>query len=131
MITIRDDRTKRTIHVTMTGFLTLDEVREAVIRVKSATDGYKDGPHLFLADMRGLKPAAPEVAEVLGKAIAYTRQHGVVFCAHLSDSSTVQLQAARLAREAVEGDPAIINVISLEEAERVLEEQRRKLLSLA
>jgi hypothetical protein len=127
MIAIHDDRAKRTVRITMNGFIKLDEMQAAAVRMKSLCDGYQGSPHVCLADMRGLKPSTPEVAGVMGQAIGYTRQHGVVHCAHLTDSSTVMLQAARLVREVVPGDPAITNVLSLEEAELVLDEVRRKL----
>jgi hypothetical protein len=127
MITVKNNRAKRTIHITMSGFIKLDEMEQAAGAVRRATDEYGGAPHLVLADMRGLKAVLPEVADAMGTAIGYTRAHGVVHCAHLSDSSTVRLQASRLVREAVEGDPATTNVVSLEEAERVLDEVRAKL----
>ena len=127
MIAIQDDRAKRTVRITMTGFIKLEEMQAAAVQMKGLTDAYEGSPHLCLADMRGLKPSSPDVAGAMGEAIAYARQHGVVHCAHLSDSSTVMLQAARLVREVVPGDPGITNVVSLEEAELVLDEVRRKL----
>ena len=127
MIDIKNDRAKRTIRVTMVGAIKLDEVKAKVAIMKKVTDGYEGAPHLVLADMRGMKATAPDVADVMGEAIAYQRRHGVVHCAHLSDSSTTRLQMARLARQAVEGDPGMTEVVSLEEAERVLDEIRAKL----
>jgi hypothetical protein len=127
MITVKNDRRARTITITMTGFVKLDEFEAAAPLMKKATDEYQDAPHLVLADMRGFKAATPEVAAALGAAIAYERQHGVVHCVHVSESATVRLQAARVVREVVEGDPAITEVVSVAEAERVLEEIRRKL----
>jgi hypothetical protein len=127
MITIKNDRAKRTVRVTMTGFIKLDEMQEAAAKLKRVTDEYREAPHLVLADMRGLKAVQPEVADAMGAAIGYTRAHGVVHCAHISDSSTVRLQTARLVREVVEGDPGTTNVVSLDEAERVLDEVRAKL----
>ncbi len=94
---------------------------------KAATDSYGGGKHLVLADMRGLKPATPEVAEIMGEAIGYARSRGVACCAHLSDSSIQRLQTARLAREASPHDDVTTDVVSPEEAERVLEEARARL----
>jgi hypothetical protein len=127
MVEVRNDRARRTVYIRMTGAISLAEVTAAVKDVRRATDGYGGAPHVVLADMRGFVPAAPEVADVIGAGIAYTRRRGVVHCAHLSDSSVVRLQAARLVREAVLGDPGLTEVISLEEAERVLDEVRSKL----
>jgi hypothetical protein len=111
----------------MVGAIKLDELKAAVVTMKKVTDTYEGVPHLVLADMRGMKATAPEVADVMGEAIAYQRRGGVVHCAHLSDSSTTRLQMARLARQAVEGDPGMTEVVSLEEGERVLDEIRAKL----
>jgi hypothetical protein len=127
MVEVRNDRARRTVYIRMTGAISLAEVTAAAKDVRRATDDYGGAPHLVLADMRGFVPAAPEVADVIGAGIAYTRRRGVVHCAHLSDSSIVRLQAARLVREAVLGDPGLTEVISLEEAERVLDEVRSKL----
>lgn len=92
----------------------------------AATRSYGGGNHLVLADMRGLKPADPAAAEVMGSAIGYARAHGVACCAHISDSTVARLQARRLAREASPEDDVTIDVVSLEEAEQVLEEARAR-----
>lgn len=127
MISIENDPAARTIRVTMVGFIRMDEVETAAEKMKRMTDTYGGAPHLVLADMRGLKAVPPDVADAITAAIAYTRARGVVHCAHLSESSTVRLQAARMVREVVEGDPGMTTVVSLEEAEKVLAEQRAKL----
>jgi hypothetical protein len=127
MIDINNDPAARTVRVTMTGVIKLDEIQTAVAALKKATETYGGAPHLVLADMRGMKPVAPDAADAMGAGIAHVRRRGVVLCAHLTDSSTVRLQAARLARQAVEGDPGITEVVSLDEAERVLDEARARL----
>jgi|HubBroStandDraft_4_1064222.scaffolds.fasta_scaffold547386_1 hypothetical protein len=127
MIEMKNDRASRTVRVRMSGAVSLEEMVAADKTLRAMSDEYRGALHVVLADMRGFRPLAPEVAEVMGAGIAYTRRRGVVHCAHLSDSSIVRLQAARLVREAVVGDPAITEVVSLEEAERVLEEVLSKL----
>ncbi len=104
-----------------------NEMKEWADAYIAATDAYAGGPHLVLADMRGLKPAGPESAEIMGNAIAYARTRGVACCAHLSDSTIQRLQTARLAREASPHDDVTTDVVSPEEAERVLEEARVRL----
>jgi hypothetical protein len=79
---------------------------------------------MLIADMRGLAPLSQESAKLMGEAIAFQRAHGIVLCAHLSDSSITRLQAKRLAREATPNDKVTIEVVSPEEAERVLDERR-------
>ena len=124
---VKNDPEKRTIYVRMSGFMREDEMKEWAEAYKAATDTYKGEKHLVLADMRGLKPAGPEAAEIMGQAIGYARARGVACCAHLSDSTIARLQAARLAREAAVGDDVTTDVVSLEEAERVLAEARSRL----
>lgn len=124
---VKNDPEKRTIYVRMSGFMREDEMKEWAEAYKAATDSYGGGKHLVLADMRGLKPATPEVAEIMGEAIGYARSRGVACCAHLSDSSIQRLQTARLAREASPHDDVTTDVVSPEEAERVLEEARARL----
>jgi hypothetical protein len=46
---------------------------------------------------------------------------------HLSDDSVARLQAARLARQASPYDDSTFDVVSLDEAEKVLTELRLKL----
>lgn len=128
MLEINNDRAARTIYLRMSGTVTLDETRAGAEAARRATDDYRGEPHMVLADMRGVRPLAPEAAQVMGDAIAYQRARGVVCCVHLSDSSIVRLQAARLAREAVSGTTDTFEVVSLEEAEHVLSETRAKML---
>ncbi len=124
---MKNDPEERTIYVRMSGFMREDEMKEWAEAYIAATDTYQGGKHLVLADMRGLKPAGPEAAEIMGRAIGYARARGVACCAHISDSTIARLQAARLAREAAAGDDVTTDVVSLEEAERVLEEARARL----
>lgn len=120
----------RTISFHATGMLTLEEALQAEEEGKRASDSYRGKPHLVLADARGLKPASPEIAEILQRIIRYCRLRGTVCCVHVYDSAVSRLQAARLAREAtrdVDGT-LTVEVVSLEEAEQVLTEQRALLL---
>lgn len=127
MYEVDNDVEKRTIRLRMSGFMREDEMREWAEAYIAATDSYGGGKHLVLADMRGLKPADPKAAEIMGKAIGEARAKGVARCAHISDSTIARLQAARLAREASPGDDVTIDVVSLDEAEQVLDEARAKL----
>ena len=77
--------------------------------------------------MRGLTPLSPEGARIFGEIIKYSRARGCLACVHLSDSSIARLQAARLAREASPYDDITVNVVSIEEAQRVVEEKQGSL----
>ncbi|HEX7118640.1 MAG TPA: hypothetical protein VF212_07630 [Longimicrobiales bacterium] len=104
-----------------------DEMQEWADAYIAATDSYGGGSHVVLADMRGLKPAGAEAAEIMGKAIGYARSRGVVCCAHISDSTIARLQAARIAREASPNDDVTTDVVSIDEAELVLAEARARI----
>lgn len=123
----RNDTGKRTIYVRLSGFIREDEMSEWAQDYKAATDSYRGGEHLVLADMRGMKPTNETAAEIMREAIAYARARGVACCAHLSDSTISRLQTRRLAREASEHDDVTVDVVSLEEADAVLDEAREKL----
>ncbi|MFO7177103.1 MAG: hypothetical protein DIU78_000250 [Pseudomonadota bacterium] len=124
---IANDVGNRTIRLRMTGEYDLSGMQRLAQELRRATDEYANRSHLILADMRGMLPLAPEVAHVFGELIAYTRHHGVVRCAHLSDDTVQKLQASRLGRQSTPKEDLTVNVASLDEAERVLAEMRAKL----
>lgn len=123
---VRNEPKHRTVYVTMSGLFDETSIDQAAREIVGATDSYRGQPHLCLADMRGLKAMKPAVAEILGKAIGTSRERGVVACAHMNDDIVARLQAARVARVHAQ-DGVTIEVASLEEAERVLDEQRATL----
>lgn len=124
---VRNDPAKRTIYIRMAGFLEEPQLRKLVELYREATASYRGQAHLVLADMRGMQIASMEMARLFGDAIGEARKLGVACCAHLSTSTVQKLQAARLAREHSPGDDVTVNVVSLEEAEKVLEEARLRL----
>ncbi|MCK6592069.1 MAG: hypothetical protein HUU21_06950 [Polyangiaceae bacterium] len=118
---------KLTIRFRASGSLRGDGVHAAMAALKKAVDTFTGRSHFFLADMRGLIPMTLEDAEVLREGIAYSRKRGTILCVHLSDSATMRLQASRLAREVSPHDEMTVEVVSLDEAERVLEDAFRHL----
>jgi len=126
--TVRNNAAERTIYVRMTGAFDETAMQAFATDYKRATDEYRGGAHLVLADMRGMKPTSPDAATVLGEAIGYARGRGVACCAHLSDSTIQRLQARRVARSSSPGDDVTIDVASEDEAKRVLAEQREDLV---
>jgi len=98
------------------------EIAEAFAAYATISQFYKGKPHMLIADMRGMAPLPPELAEKMMEAIAYGREHGVVFCVHLSDTGIVRLQSRRLAAEAdPRGHGTMVEVDSLEEAWRQID----------
>lgn len=119
----------RTICFQMSGMLTEQEVHQLERETRRIVDTYQGRSHLVFADMRGLRPASPPVAEIMQRIISYCRRHGTMCCVHLSDIAITQLQAARLARQATRNldGTLTIDVATLQEAEQVLKEQRNYL----
>jgi hypothetical protein len=131
MIKVNVDRHRRTITFRASGTLTLDDVKRTLDEARWATDLFKGGEHIVLADLRGMAVLSPEVATVFGEVIQYGRMNGTAWCVHLSDSSVGRLQAARLARDVSPQDKTTINVVSLDEAEKVIEEKYPKIRGAA
>ena len=129
MFEVTNQPRRRTILIQMRGNFSEKEMADWAAAYKTATDSYGGSEHLVLADMRGLFTCAPTVAKILMETIAYARRHGVVLCAHISDMTVMRLQAARIARQASEGDDVTIDCVSTEEAEKVLREKRFELLA--
>ena len=127
MYEVTINRARRTILFRATGTLTIDELRKILEEAKRATNGFRGEPHVVLADMRGIATLSPEGAAIFSEVIRYGRSRGTVCCVHLSDSSVARLQANRLAREVSPYDDITVNVVSIEEAERVIEEKLEKL----
>lgn len=119
----------RTITVQMSGYLSEEEAHAAELEFRRAVDSYRGKPYLVLADGRGSKPTNAAVAEIIQRTIGYGRLHGTAVCVHLFDSAIARLQTARLAREVMGGadDTITIEVVSMDEAELVLKEQRQRL----
>jgi hypothetical protein len=117
----------RTIRFVASGILTEEDVQKAADDARAMTTAYAGKKHMVLADLRGLKPASPKVAQKLGELIAYQRANGVSLCVHLSDETVTRLQVDRLSRQASPHDKMTFDVVSIEEAEAVLSEARLKL----
>ncbi len=127
MFEVNIDRARHTITFRASGALTVEEMKKILGEAKWATDGFRGEPHLVLADMRGMSPLSPEGTALFGEVIRYGRTHGTICCVHLSDSSIARLQAARVAREASPYDDITVNVVSMEEGERIIAEKEKQL----
>ena len=130
MATIYDARSepaRHTIYLRLSGLLREDDMRVFFERYRVLTDAFEGRKHFILADLRGMAPASPEAARLMGEAIGYGRARGVACCAHVSDAAVARLQSLRLAHEATVGDDVTIDAASLAEAERILDEARHRL----
>lgn len=121
---VKNEPSERTIYVRMAGFFEESEMKQFIQLYMEATASYDGKPHVVLADMRELQISSLDVSKLLGEAIGKARQQGVTCCAHLTSSTVVKMQMARLAREHSPGEDVTVNVGSLEEANKVLAEAR-------
>ncbi len=121
---VKNEPSERTIYVRMAGFFEESEMKQFIELYLEATASYEGKPHVVLADMRELQISSLDVSKLLGDAIGKARQRGVTCCAHLTSTTVVKMQMARLAREHSQGDDVTVNVSSLEEAHKVLAEAR-------
>lgn len=121
---VKNETAERTLYLRMEGFFEENEMKDFVRLLLEASASYGGQPHLVLADMQGLQISSLDVAKLLGEAIGKARQQGVACCAHLTSSTVVKMQMARLTREHSQGDDVTVNVGSIEEANKVLAEAR-------
>ncbi len=126
MFEVTINRSKRLISFRASGTLSTAEMKHIFDEAKWSTDVFRGEPHIVLADMRGLPTLTEDKAKIFADIIKYGREHGTICCVHLSDSSIARLQHARLAREASPYDDITVNVVSAEEADRVIQEKQPK-----
>jgi hypothetical protein len=127
MFNVQLDRMRRTVRFRASGNLTTEELKQAREEANWCLDQLKGGEHIVLADLRGMAAMSPAIATTFGEMIKEGRAKGTVCCLHLSDSSIARLQAARIAREASAQDDITTNVVSLDEAEKMIDEKLPKL----
>jgi hypothetical protein len=121
------DLANRTIFTRMTGLFSESDMHAWAKQYHDATDKFHGRKHMVIADMRGMKTVHPNIASVMGAAIGYARERGVVLCAHLSDDTVQRLQARRVARQNSLADNVTVDVSSIEEARKVVEEAKDRI----
>jgi hypothetical protein len=121
------DLANRTIFTRMTGLFSDSDMHDWVKQYREATDRFQGRKHMVIADMRGMKTVHPNIANLMGAAIGYAREHGVVLCAHLSDDTVQRLQARRVARHNSPDDNVTVDVSSIQEARIVVEEAKHRI----
>jgi hypothetical protein len=121
------DLANRTLFTRMTGLFSEADMQAWAKEYHGATDKFQDRKHMVIADMRGMKTVHPSIANIMGAEIGYARDHGVVLCAHLSDDTVQRLQARRVARQNSPTDNVTVDVSSIQEARKVVEEARERI----
>lgn len=121
------DMASRTLFTRMTGLFSEADMRAWAKQYHDATDSFRGQRHMVIADMRGMKTVHPSIAKIMGAEIAYARDNGVVLCAHVSDDTVQRLQARRVARQNSLADNVTVDVNSIHEARKVVEEARNRI----
>ena len=117
----------RTLCTRMTGLFSETDMMAWARQYHDATDRFLGRKHMVIADMRGMKTVHPSIANIMGVEIGYARDHGVVLCAHLSDDTVQRLQARRVARQNSPMDNVTVDVTTIEEARKVVEEAKDRI----
>ena len=121
------DLANRTLYTRMTGLFSEADMQGWAKQYHEATDKFQGRRHMVIADMRGMKTVHPSIANIMGVEIGYARDNGVVLCAHLSDDTVQRLQARRVARQNSLTDNVTVDVNSIHEARKVVEEARGRI----
>jgi hypothetical protein len=124
---VSTDIERRVMRVRLSGVFSGEQMQAFAAACRQATEQFRGTKHTVIADMRGMKPLHQKVAQILGDVIRHGREHGCALCAHISDHTVQRLQAGRLARENSPTDDITVDVSSVSEAERVVDEARSRL----
>jgi hypothetical protein len=90
---------------------------------REGTIRFRGMKHMVFADMRGMKTLRLAVANIMSAEIRHARENGASLFAQLSDDTVQRLQLRRVVRQSADGVDITVDVLSYEEAERVLARQ--------
>jgi hypothetical protein len=99
MHTIRIDKTHAIVEFVLEGIVRMDEMQQFVRSLQQATLGLHGREIKIKADLRALRPASPEVAEMIRNVQEFGIRSGVKRVAEIVESDVVALQLNRVAHE--------------------------------
>lgn len=99
MYQIAPDSTHNILAFRLNGMVHMDEMEQFGRDLQQAALGLQGRPIMIQADVRGFKPAAPEVADMIRDLQEFGLRLGVVRIAEVVESDVVALQLNRVARE--------------------------------
>jgi hypothetical protein len=99
MYEIKIDRAHAIVEFVLEGLVRMDEMNKFVAELQEATLGLRGRQIKIKADVRAMKPAAPEVAEMIRGVQEFGIKSGVKRVAEIVESDTVALQLNRVARD--------------------------------
>ena len=124
---VRYLRERRRIDLRLSGVFDLRPMRRFCQEYRAVTALLRGEQHIVIADLRGLRPLAPAVAEHLAETLVWAREHGVCCQAHVADDLVSGMQLARLARGRSDGEDITVDCESLDDAVLVANEKLREL----
>lgn len=95
MYEIKVDPSHAIIEFVLMGLVRMDEMNRFVAELQEATTSLKGRQIKIKADLRAMKPAAPEVAEMIRGVQEFGIKSGVRRVAEIVESDTVALQLNR------------------------------------
>ena len=99
MFEIKVDSTHAIVEFTLEGLVRMEEMQQFVRELQAATLSVVGREIKIKADLRAMKPAAPEVAEMIRGVQEFGIKSGVKRVAEIVESDTVALQLNRVAHE--------------------------------
>jgi hypothetical protein len=99
MYEVKVDRAFGIVEFVLEGLVNMDEMNRFVAELQEATRSLQGRQIKIKADVRALKPAAPQVAEMIKGVQEFGLKSGVKRVAEIVESDTVALQLNRVARE--------------------------------
>lgn len=99
MHTIKIDQAHAIVEFVLEGIVRMDEMKEFVGSLRQATLGLQGREIKIKADLRALRPASPEVAEMIRNVQEFGIRSGVKRVAEIVESDVVALQLNRVAHE--------------------------------
>lgn len=99
MFQVKVDRIKALVELSLEGRIEVDEIRSCAAELDDVLATLQGREIRLLVDLRGLKPVAPEVAEVLRRFQERALDIGLARFAEVVDSELLALQLGRIARE--------------------------------
>lgn len=98
MFEIKVDDTHAIVDFVLEGIVRVDEMQRFARDLEQATLGLKGREIKIKADLRGFRPAAPEVADMIRNVQEFGIRTGVKRVAEIVESDVVALQLNRVAR---------------------------------
>ena len=99
MHTIKIDHAHAIVEFVLEGLVRMEEMKEFVGSLRQATLGLHGREIKIKADLRALRPASPEVAEMIRNVQEFGIRSGVKRVAEIVESDVVALQLNRVAHE--------------------------------